>query len=203
MSALPIGFGMGLLVAAQLGPMSLFLIRSVLRGSLATGLAIGAGIAVIDTLYAAAGAAGAAPVLTIDSVRVVFGVLGAIVLAVLGARTLQSAFRVRVGAEASEEVATPRRAFATSLAATASNPLTIASWAALFAAASVAGGGDSPPAALALLVGGGGGRLARVRRGAAGRCRARQPHVRDGDGRRGVADAPVGGSPAAAQRRHG
>src|SRR3954464_7685370 len=111
MSALPIGYGMGLLVAAQLGPRSLFLIRSVLRGSLATGLAIGAGIAVIDTLYAAAGAAGAAPVLTIDSVRVVFG---ALVLAVLGARTLHSAFRVRLGAEANEEVATPRRAFATS-----------------------------------------------------------------------------------------
>src|SRR3954465_4726164 len=142
MSALPIGFGMGLLVAAQLGPMSLFLIRSVLRGSLRTGLAIGAGIAVVDTLYAAAGAAGAAaprarphagarvgaagaaPVLAIDSVRIAFGIAGAVVLAVLGVRTLHSAFRVRLGAEADEEIATPRRAFATSLAATASNPLT-------------------------------------------------------------------------------
>src|SRR3954468_12804471 len=162
MSALPIGFGMGLLVAAQLGPMSLFLIRSVLRGSLRTGLAIGAGIAVIDTLYAAAGAAGAAPVLTIDSVRVVFGVIGALVLAVLGVRTLHSAFRVRLGAEADEEVATPRRAFATSLAATASNPLTIASWAALFAAASVAGAADSPPGAVVLVVGVGLGSLSAV-----------------------------------------
>jgi putative LysE/RhtB family amino acid efflux pump len=53
MSALPIGFGMGLLVAAQPGPMSLLLIRCVLRGSVHTGLAIGAGIAVVDTLYAA------------------------------------------------------------------------------------------------------------------------------------------------------
>src|SRR3954449_8847756 len=194
MSSLPVGFGMGLLVAAQLGPMSLLLIRSVLRGSLRTGLAIGAGIAVIDTLYAAAGAAGAAPVLTIDSVRIAFGVVGALLLAVLGARTLHSAFRVRLGAEADEEFATPRRAFATSLAATASNPLTIASWAALFAAASVAGGGGPPAhpaadrgvgAAVRRRIRGGGGRLARVRRGAAGRCRARQPHVRDGDGRRG------------------
>src|SRR4051794_10074229 len=146
MSALPMGFGMGLLVAAQIGPMSLFLIRSVLRGSLRTGLAIGAGIAAIDTLYAAAGAAGAAPVLTLHSVRVVFGIAGALVLAVLGVRTLHSAFRVRLGAEADEEVATPRRAFATSLAATASNPPTIASWAAPVAAASVAGGGRPPPA---------------------------------------------------------
>jgi putative LysE/RhtB family amino acid efflux pump len=162
MSALPIGFGMGLLVAAQLGPMSLFLIRSVLRGSLWTGLAIGAGIAAIDTLYAAAGAAGAAPVLTVHSVRVVFGLVGATVLAVLGIRTLHGAFRVRLGGEADEEVATPRRAFATALAATASNPLTIASWAALFAAASVAGAADSPASAAALLVGVGLGSLTSV-----------------------------------------
>jgi len=150
MSALPIGFGMGLLVAAQIGPMSLFLIRSVLRGSLRTGLAIGGGIAVIDTLYAAAGAA---PVLSIDSVRVVFGVIGAVVLAVLGGRTLHSAFRVRLGAEADEEVATPRRAFATSLAATASNPLTIASWAAIFSAASAAGATSSFSTAVLLVAG--------------------------------------------------
>ena len=46
-----------------------------------------------------------------------------------------SAFRVRLGGESLDEVASPRRAFATALAATASNPLTIASWAAIFAAA--------------------------------------------------------------------
>jgi putative LysE/RhtB family amino acid efflux pump len=161
-SALGIGFGMGLLVAAQVGPMSLFLIRSVLRGSLRIGLAIGAGIAVIDTLYAAAGAAGAAPVLSIESVRIVFGLIGAAVLAVLGVRTLYGALRVRLGAEADEEVATPRRAFATALAATASNPLTIASWAALFAAASVAGAADTAASAVALLLGVGLGSLTAV-----------------------------------------
>jgi LysE type translocator len=59
---------------------------------------------VVDTLYAAAGGAGAAP---------------------------------------DEEVASPRRAFLTALAATASNPLTIASWAAVFTAASVAGAGSA------------------------------------------------------------
>src|SRR5690349_24613495 len=56
MHALTIGFGLGFLVAMQLGPMSLFLIRSTLRGGWAVGLSIGAGIAVIDALYAAAGA---------------------------------------------------------------------------------------------------------------------------------------------------
>jgi putative LysE/RhtB family amino acid efflux pump len=174
MGALAVGYGMGLFVAAQLGPLSLFLIRSVLRGSLRTGLAIGAGIAVIDTLYAAAGAAGAAPVLTVHSVRVVFGLAGAAVLALLGLRTLRSAFRVRLGGEADEEVATPRRAFVTALAATASNPLTIASWAALFAAASMAGAADTPATAVALLAGVGLGSLSSVTAMAVGVSLARR-----------------------------
>ena len=44
----------------------------------------------------------------------------------------------RDGGESTDEVDTPRRAFRLSLVATASNPSTIASWAALFAAASAA-----------------------------------------------------------------
>ena len=84
MTALLAGFGAGFLVSMQLGPLSLFLIRSTLRGRLAIGLAIGAGIAVVDALYAAAGAAGAAPVLSIDSVRMVFGLVGAAVLLCAG-----------------------------------------------------------------------------------------------------------------------
>ena len=62
------------------------------------------------------------------------------VLAWFGLRTLWSAFRVRLGGESADEVASPRRAFLTSLAATASNPTTILSWAAVFAAVSTAGG---------------------------------------------------------------
>ena len=52
------------------------------------------------------------------------GLLGALVLAFIGARTLWAAFRVRLGGELPEEVGSPRRAFATSVAATASYPLT-------------------------------------------------------------------------------
>ena len=159
MGAFLIGFGLGFLVAMQLGPMSLFLIRSTIRGTLAIGLAIGAGVAVIDTLYAAAGAAGAASLLTIDALRVALGIAGAAVLIVLGVRTLWSAFRVRLGGESPQEVATPRRAFLTSLAATASNPLTIASWAAVFAAASTASVASTGADTVALLAGVGIGSL--------------------------------------------
>jgi putative LysE/RhtB family amino acid efflux pump len=161
-SALLVGFGLGLFVGAQPGPVSLLCVRSVLRGAFTTGVAIGAGAAVIDLLYAALGLAGAASLLEIDALRIVLGVTGALVLGAIGARTLWAAFRVRLGGEHAEEVATPRRAFATALAATASNPLTIATWAAIFAAASAASVGnaaDSAPAAIAMLAGVGLGTL--------------------------------------------
>ena len=160
MHALAVGFGLGFFVALQLGPMSLFLIRSTLRGGWAVGLAIGAGIALVDALYAACGAAGAAPLLAIDAVHVTLGLVGAAVLVALGARTLYSAFRVRHGGEVRAEVATPRRAFVTSLAGTASNPATIASWAAIFAAASAAGAADSASGAVLLVAGVGLGSVA-------------------------------------------
>ena len=145
MHALTIGFGLGFLVALQLGPMSLFLVRSTLRSGWAVGLAIGAGIAVVDAVYAALGAAGAASLLAFAPLRTAFSLIGAAVLLFLGLRTLRDAFRVRLGGETLEEAATPRRAFLTSVGATASNPLTIASWAAIFAAASVT---DAAPALL-------------------------------------------------------
>ena len=147
MSSLLVGFGLGLFVGAQPGPVSLLCIRSVLRGALANGIAIGAGAALIDLLYAGVGLAGAASLLEADALRVAFGVAGALVLLSLGARTLWAAFRVRLGGEFDDEVASPRRAFVTAVAATASNPLTIATWAAIFTAASAAAVGDAATSA--------------------------------------------------------
>lgn len=149
MHSAAVGFGLGFLVALQLGPMSLFLVRSTLRAGLPTGLAVGAGIAVVDALYASAGAAGAAPLLLVDPVRLVLGVAGAAVLVRLGARTLVAAWQVRLGLEDGS----PYPAFRTSLAATASNPLTVVSWAAVFSAAS------SSTAAVPLVAGVGVGSL--------------------------------------------
>ena len=156
MTSLAVGFGLGFFVGAQPGPVSLLCVRSVLRGALTSGLAIGAGAALIDLLYAALGLAGAASLLEAEALRVAFGLLGALVLGAIGARTLWAAFRVRLGGEAEEEVATPRRAFATAVAATASNPLTIATWAAIFTAAGAATVGDAADSAsgAALMLGG-------------------------------------------------
>jgi threonine/homoserine/homoserine lactone efflux protein len=156
MSSLVVGFGLGLFVGAQPGPVSLLCVRSVLRGALASGIAIGAGAAAIDLLYAGLGLAGAATLLEAEALRIAFGVTGALVLGFIGARTLWAAFRVRLGGELDEEVASPRRAFATAVAATASNPLTIATWAAIFTAASAAAVGDAATSGsgAALMLGG-------------------------------------------------
>ena len=166
MHALAIGFGLGFAVALQLGPMSLYLVRSTLAAGLGVGLAIGFGIALVDALYAAAGAAGAASLLAVGPLKTAFGLLGAAVLVVLGVRTLRSSVRETDGATA----ATPRRAFVTSFGATAANPLTIASWAAVFAAAGAAGAGEAP----VLVAGVGLGSLAWVTLLAAGTALARR-----------------------------
>jgi len=152
--ALAAGFGLGFLTAAQVGPIWLLCLRSTLRGGFRVGIAIGAGAAVIDVAYAALGVAGASRLLEIGALRIALGLAGAAVLAFLGLRTLWSAFRVRLGGEAPDEVDSPRRAFLTSLGATASNPMTIVSWAAIFSAASTGNAiGSSSSSALVLLAG--------------------------------------------------
>ena len=149
--AFAVGFGLGFLVALQLGPISLYLIRTTLRNGWEVGVAFALGIAVVDLGYAALGAAGVAPLLTIGPLETILGLVGAAVLVFLGVRTLLSAFRVRLG-----DVAPPvsrRRAFAVAVSSTASNPLTIASWAAIFSAASAAGAASTFGGAVLLVAG--------------------------------------------------
>jgi putative LysE/RhtB family amino acid efflux pump len=169
--------------------MSLFLIRSTLRSGWRVGIAIGAGIAIIDGLYASCGAAGAAPLLGIQPIRMLLGLLGAGVLVLLGARTLCSAFRVRLGGEAQSEISTPRHALFTSLAGTASNPSTILSWAAIFAAASTSGAARTTGGAVLLVAGVALGSLAWVSLLATGTAMARRAI---GEGAIRVADAIAG-----------
>jgi threonine/homoserine/homoserine lactone efflux protein len=173
MNALVLGFGFGFVVAAQIGPMSLFMVRSTLAAGWRVGLAIGAGIAVIDALYAAAGAAGAVPLLAIGPLRTILGLVGAAVILALGVRTLVQARRPPADAGRAT-VATPRKAFLVSLAGTAANPATIASWAAVFAAAGAAGAADTPVGTALLVAGVGCGSLAWVSLLATGTAGARR-----------------------------
>jgi threonine/homoserine/homoserine lactone efflux protein len=151
--ALLTGLGLGIFVAAQVGPIWLLCARSSLRYGARSGLGIGAGAALVDFSYAVLGVLGAAQLVRITPVRLALGLAGAAFLCWLGARTLWQAARVRAGAESDGEVLAPGAAFRTSLVATASNPMTIASWAAIFSAASVGHVADTTPRAAALLVG--------------------------------------------------
>jgi putative LysE/RhtB family amino acid efflux pump len=153
MTALFTGFGLGFLVAAQVGPVSLLAARSVVLGRFTTGIMIGLGAATIDMAYGALGLAGAASLLRISGLRVGLGVLGAAVLLILGALALRNATRVADQAKPSAAITSASRAYLMALGATASNPLTIASWAAIFAAAFAARIGRTTASAVLLLAG--------------------------------------------------
>jgi len=159
MSSFFVGYGLGLFVAAQIGPVSLLIVRSVVRGNFRIGFAMATAVALVDLGYAALGLAGVGRLLEEnDAVRLTFGFVGAAVLVALGLRTMWIGFRARFGLETAEEVGTPRRAFATAFAATALNPLTIALWTAA-ASAAVSGGSRSAAGTIALLAGVGLGTL--------------------------------------------
>ena len=196
-AALLTGLGLGVFVAAQVGPIWLLCARSSLRYGARSGLAIGAGAATIDFLYAVLGVAGASQLVQIDAARLTLGLIGAGFLLVLGGRTIWHAMRIRLGGEAEGEVLAPRAAFRTSLAATASNPMTIASWAAVFSAASVGHVARHASGAVAMLLGIGVGSFAwfaalSTVTGRLGR-RLRTTHLRVADAVAGVGIATFGG----------
>src|SRR4051795_1608901 len=98
MSSLLVGYGLGLFVAAQIGPISLLIVRSVVRGNFRIGLAMAAAVALVDLGYAALGLAGVARVLErTEGFQVVLGFAGAAVLIALGLRAMWIGFRARFG----------------------------------------------------------------------------------------------------------
>ena len=152
-TALLTGFGLGFLVAAQVGPIWLLAARSVILGRLTIGIVIGLGAATIDIAYGALGLAGAASLLRISGLRLGLGLLGAAVLIVLGALAMRNATGVGNQPEPPATITSAPRAYLIALGATAANPLTIASWAAVFAAASTAHISRTTTGAVLLLAG--------------------------------------------------
>jgi putative LysE/RhtB family amino acid efflux pump len=149
------GFGLGLFLAAQVGPVTLLIVRSVLRGGRAVlvGLAMAGAVASIDVAYGAVGLAGLGRLFSGGDVRLPLGLLSAGILVAIGSRTAWTGIRARVGLEAADEVVRPRRAFLTAVAATASNPLTIALWTVSFPAAAPSSARDSVARAAAVILG--------------------------------------------------
>jgi threonine/homoserine/homoserine lactone efflux protein len=171
-----LGLAFGLLVAVQPGPVTLLLIRTAVRSGVEAqkgastqtsgprtelhwrstrhpAFMIGLAAACVDTVYAALGAAGATSLLQSQSMRVALGLIGGVVLVAMGIRSLRYTWRAWSDLETPEGPMSPADAFITGVTATASNPLTIASWAAIFVAASVSVQTHSFPAIAVFVTG--------------------------------------------------
>lgn len=136
-TAVALGVGFGALAAANVGPIWLLCARTAARFGWRPGAFIGVGAALVDMAYAGLGALGAAALLEITGLRLVLGVAGSLVVVFLGVRTVHSAWRIRQGMELVSEVVTPGAAFRTGLIATASNPVTVLTWGAVFTSVSL------------------------------------------------------------------
>jgi threonine/homoserine/homoserine lactone efflux protein len=142
-------------LAAQVGPVTLLIVRSVLRGgrAIAVGLAMAGAVAFVDVLYGTLGLAGVGRLLEGGALRLVLGLVSAAILVAIGVRTVWIGFRARLGLEGVDDVVAPRRAFLTAFAATALNPLTIALWTVSFPAAAPGAARGSAGHAVELLLG--------------------------------------------------
>jgi threonine/homoserine/homoserine lactone efflux protein len=135
------GIGLGFAIAAAVGPISLLTIRRTIEHGQAYGLASGAGVALADATYAAIAAFGLTALTTLlTGGRAVLGVIGGAVLVVLAIRTITS--RPGAVAETTERPGLAA-AFASIFGLTLTNPMTILSFAGVFAAAGLSGHGGA------------------------------------------------------------
>jgi threonine/homoserine/homoserine lactone efflux protein len=146
------GFLLGLSIAAVLGPVGLLCIRRTLVGGFAVGFVSGLGAATADAGYAAIAGFGVSAVaaVLVDQ-RVWLRLIGGAFLVYLGVRTMRA-----LPAQRSTDVGATRLvgAYTTTLALTLSNPMTIFSFAAIFAGIGLGSlNAESTDAALALVLG--------------------------------------------------
>jgi threonine/homoserine/homoserine lactone efflux protein len=147
-SFLPRGLLLGFTIAAAVGPISLLTIRRTLAHGQVYGLASGLGVALADGTYAAIAAFGLTAVTTIlVGGRVLLGLVGGAFLVVLGIRTITSK-------PSAVAVVTERpglaAAFGSIFGLTMTNPMTILSFAGLFAGLGLTGTGGADAALLVL-----------------------------------------------------
>ena len=134
------GLGIGLAIAAPVGPIAFLCIRTTLRQGRWHGFAIGAGAAVADSFYGAVGVMGIAFVMDlITGYTAYVQAAGGIFLLLLGARmmladTAPAALEGPVSQ--SKEIS---KSFITSFFLTITNPLTIFAFMAIFAGLGMSG----------------------------------------------------------------
>jgi threonine/homoserine/homoserine lactone efflux protein len=122
----------GLAIAAPVGPIGLLVIRRTLEQGQRAGLAAGMGAALADALYGAIGALGLGSLASLLASQARWlQLLGGLALVVIGARSLRTPPAALPPATAPAALL---GAVLTTFGLTLTNPLTIASFAAMFAA---------------------------------------------------------------------
>jgi len=140
------GVALGFVIAAAVCPISLLTIRRTLSHGRVYGLISGMGVALADSTYAAIAAFGLTAVTSVlVGGRAVLGLVGGAVLIWLAIRTI-----LAHPAEAAIADARPGlvAAFVSIFALTMTNPMTILSFAGIFAAAGLVGRGSAQAAML-------------------------------------------------------
>ena len=149
MGAWVIGWGLGVSVAAPIGPVNVATVQLGLGRGFAPACAFGLGAASVDAVYCLAVYLGVAPLLVAAPwLRVALYVAGALMLALMGWGALRSRVALALGAE--RRPGGIRRSYLAGVSLTAVNPATILSWLAVGGAAlSAIPSGDG----LALVIG--------------------------------------------------
>ena len=148
------GFVLGLTIAAAVGPISLLVIRRTLAQGQLYGLVSGLGVATADATYGAIAAFGLSAITDVlVNAREALGLVGGVFLLWLAWRTIRSA-----PTEAATVTAVRRGyagAYLSMLGLTLANPMTILSFAALFAGLGVTSGatGDAALVVIGVLLG--------------------------------------------------
>jgi threonine/homoserine/homoserine lactone efflux protein len=147
-SFLPRGLILGFTIAATVGPISLLTIRRTLAHGRVYGVASGLGVALADATYAAIAAFGLTAITSVlVGGRMLLGLVGGAFLVVLAIRTMTTRpAEVAVVSERPGLVG----AFGSIFGLTMTNPMTILSFAGLFAGLGLTGTGGADAALLVL-----------------------------------------------------
>ena len=147
------GFLLGFAIAAPVGPIGILCIRRTLAQGWLTGFVTGLGAATADAVYGSVAAFGltAVTAILVDQ-QAWFRVIGGIFLCYLGARTLASRPAAAQSTELSER-ASLKGAYLSTFVLTLTNPLTILSFAAAFAALGMGNTGGSYACSALLVLG--------------------------------------------------
>jgi threonine/homoserine/homoserine lactone efflux protein len=143
------GLAVGFTIAAAVGPISVLTIRRTIAHGPVYGLVSGIGVALADASYGGIAAFGLTAVTSLlVGARVALGLVGGVFLVWLAIRTI----RARPAGEAAETRERPGLggAFLSIYALTMTNPMTILSFAGIFAALGLAGHGGAEAALLTL-----------------------------------------------------